>query len=260
MFWKLIKHEFRTMLRVLLPTLISVLGLGILTRFVVWLMGESENLAFNVLGMMIIPTMILGCFAAFILVEVFLIVRFVKSTLSSEGYLIHTLPVGVNSILCSRLFVAAICMLLTAVTVFVSLFVGFFRSEFLQSVQEFFSVFGANSGELTGLLLKWLASTALGTLCSILMFYAAFSVGYSFANHKGGLSVVFIFAFYFGMQIINGVLTLVTFTVNLTRAFSGSELTVADNTVLLTVGLNAIYCIVFYLISWLMLKKRLNLA
>ena len=53
------------------------------------------------------------------------------------------------------------------------------------------------------LLLLWLLAASI-----LLLFYASLSVGYSFANHKTLLSVVFFFVFFIASQII---LTLILF-------------------------------------------------
>lgn len=261
MFWKLIKHEFGTMLRVLLPTLLSVLGLGLLTRAAIWMMSEYEdNGGLSAFGGTMITAMILGSIAAFILIFVFLIIRYVKSALSDEGYLTHTLPVGVNSVLASRLVVAVVCLLVTAVTVFVSLFIAFYRNEFVEGVQSVLRIFGADQGEIISLVLKWLGNTALGMLTSLLMFYAAFSIGFAFANHKGGMSVVFIFTLYFGQAIINAIINLFTLVSNFDSLTEGSVGAVYDDSMLVSLIMNLLFGALFYFLSWLMLKKRLNLA
>ena len=111
------------------------------------------------------------------------------------------------------------------------------------------------------LVLLLLVSLAL----SCLQFYAPIAIGHSFAKRKGLLSVVFFFVLQFIQQTIaTGLLAKLVekiFLWNVTEPYTAVQVGGHTQWVILwTLGCEVILAGILYLITWLMMKKRLNLA
>ncbi len=266
MFGKLLKHEFRATFRTLLPLILGLLGAALLARGSIWLMDTVDNPAVNVFGGFMITIFVLACIAALVLTVVYMIVRFVKSVLSDEGYLTHTLPVSVHSILLSRLLVSFVSLLVITVSVVVSILVVTFHIEDAQQILRVLKEIFLGQKEVGKVVILLAAMLFLGFLVEILHFYAAMSVGHSFANKKGGFSVLFYFVMYFAQQIVSTIALVVVlgakFSNTMTVEADGAGTFMEIPTSMLTVSLciSVVFGIAYYLLSWLMLKKRLNLS
>ena len=130
MLGKLIKHDFRSLSRVLLPAQLAILGATILATvgFAVNLkMDYSEVQVNGLLSLLRIITgllsgiMIVAIIAASILMAFIVFQRFYKNLISDEGYLTFTLPVTTANILWSKLITAMIWTLISGAVIFVCL-------------------------------------------------------------------------------------------------------------------------------------------
>ena len=256
MFGKLLKHEFRASFRTLLPLMGALLIAAVLGRLSIFLMDTVDSVAVNIFGVLFLVLFFLGCIAAVVLTVVFAVIRFVRSVLSDQGYLTHTLPVGVNSIILSRLLVAIMSMLCVIATIVLGVLICFFRLDLFDGIGKVLhELFVSGEYQLGATLLWLLASMLVSLITGILQFYAAMAIGHSFANKKGGFSVLFYFIFYVAEQIISSIAIAVRFGMTLTtNQTPGSEMAI------ISLCLSVLFGGVFYFLTWLMLKKRLNLA
>ena len=196
-----------------------------------------------------------------------MIYRFYKNYMTDEGYLMFTLPVSVHQLLWSKLlvsmlwFIAGFCVdaLALVLTVYEDgMFAGlpeFVRTLF-DSVNREYMVNGAlYMLELLGVLL-----VSMVTAC--LMFYAPIAIGNSFATHKTLLSVVF----YFVIQTVLQIVTLFGFSASVELVTPLLTPAILDSTIktahLLFTSLfvyELVIGAILYVLTWFMLRKKLNL-
>ena len=194
MFLKLVKHELHELLRVLLPIFGGLLLFAGVTRGLIWLMQQNDNPILSVTGGMFIGLFFMSCVACVILTAVLLLVRFAKSVHGDEGYLTHTLPVGVHSILCSRLLVSVLFLAAAMGTAILSVLISTWRLEELSEISEGIGLIFESAGLKSGFWWTILASVFVQTVTTVLMVFAAISIGHSFNRGKVGFSILFYFA------------------------------------------------------------------
>lgn len=126
MLGKLIKHDFKSLSRVLFPTQLAVLGATIIATvlFAIDMRGSFNSAAQNgsiqlikFLFGSISVLMLIAIVAASFLVAFIIFERFYKSFMCSEGYLTFTLPVTTAQLLWSKLITAMIWTIISGIVV-----------------------------------------------------------------------------------------------------------------------------------------------
>ena len=115
MLGKLIKHEFRATARLMLPLFLVVILLSCFMRLTasVLALGDGRSFVLRLLSGLFSTGFVLSIFASLIFSVVMMVSRFYKNLMTDEGYLMFTLPVGVHSLLWSKLITAALFFLFT---------------------------------------------------------------------------------------------------------------------------------------------------
>lgn len=262
MLGKLIKHEFKATGRKLLPLCAACLVLGTLANLALRMEAIHSSDALQVVSTIILILFGISILAVTVGGFVILVLRFRDNLLTDEGYLMFSLPVSPHQLLLSKIITAALwCLIFMAVVLLSGLLAVLTPQIWTGAYQELTQLPSrlhidprqmVQLAELAAqsLLLLWLLAAAI-----LLLFYASLAVGYSFANHKTLLSVVFFFVFFIASQII---LTLILFGGGLDFD-PPSVIAGAQAALWFVTGLVAAFCGVFYLITSLALKRRLNL-
>ncbi len=259
MFLKLVKHELHELLRVLLPIFGGLLVFAGVTRGTMWLMSQNDNAILSIMGGMFTGLFFMSCLACVILTGILLIVRFTKSVHGDEAYLTHTLPVGVHSILLSRLLVSVLFMVAAMGTAILSVLISTWRLEGLSEFTEGIGMLFESAGLESGFWWTMLASIFIQTITTVLMLFAAISIGHSFNRGKVGFSILFYFALNTGASMISTIISLVL--MNTTLFDEATEFSaVTGSSMTLAIVMNLIFCGLYYFLAWIMTKKRLNLA
>ena len=274
MLGKLLKHEFRATGRTMLPVYGAVVLLAVLANFSIRVMDHSVHFLLTVFCGLIVAAFVVGIIAAAIMTLVMMIKRFYTNLLKDEGYLMHTLPVSVHGLVWSKMIVSLVWMLLTNVIIFLlgglsvmhltNMNLGAILEGFpsVEEIRSFLSSVGLSMGDLYLFLGEMVVAVVLSGIVTCLQFYAAMSLGFSFTNHKGLMSVLC----FVGILIVLNTLTNflgVREVENLTEvtvdSFRGG-VQVAQG----TVGKALLYTVfqgaLLYLATVLGLKKGLNLA
>ena len=130
--------------------------------------------------------------------------------------------------------------------------------KFFQQLNAYYAVNG------TAFLMEFMVLMLAACMSFSLQFYAALAVGHSFANHKMAMSVVFFFVFQFVMQLISGTLLAMLSQGPLQHLLSALNFQVSGMpaihvAMLGMIVLTVLYGAVFYIVTTITLKKRLNL-
>ena len=268
MLTKLLKHEFRATARIMGPLYLVLLAVALGFNFSARLM-DTSNVVLNILAALVILAYVAAIIGVFIVAFILMLQRFYKNLLGDEGYIMFTLPASVHQHVWSKLIVSAVWFILTGVVVVLSVLVLAFNVSFLTDLAEVFpklfeqlNAYYAFNG--TAFMLEGLILLFAGCMTFSLQFYAALAVGHSFPNHKMALSVVFYFVFQFAMQILGAFLILALDEGPLYHLLMGLDFHIDGAAAVhfamwILIALTALYGAVFYFVTALTLKKRLNL-
>ena len=279
MLGKLIKHEFRATGRLMAPLFGALVLLALVVRAndLVFQHVESHSAFLNILNTLLIIAYVLALFGVMVFSTVLMIKRFHQNFLTDEGYLMFTLPTSVHSLLWSKLITAALFFIFTfladALAVAIVVWRGGTARDLFESIvglfRELNSFYMANG---IALALEILALLLVSLLVTCLLFYAPMSIGYSFANHKGLLSVVFYFVIQailqiFGVAVLSGVVSDTAFHRLLTDAMdnlgrtdtAAAAMQAAHGTMLLALFTELFLGVLLYFLTYLMLRKHRNL-
>lgn len=264
---KLMKHEFRATGRILLPVYLLLLLASALSCFF-WRLSEKydESIAVTIFQRLTMTAFIVTAIGCAVLTLALMVYRFYKNLMTDEGYLMFTLPCTTGQIIWSKLLVALVWSAVTFVVEGISIFlftVGDvnWKSLFAE-LPRLFRELHLNAGEVIGYSAEGLLLTVLAVFSSFLIFYAAISLGHSFANHKILLSVVFYIAFNFALQMVSsfGVLLGAVNLIPDELFMDGENLWQSFQLIAWgSIVWSAIVCAGFYILTHAMLKRRLNL-
>lgn len=272
MLGKLMKHEFKATSRLMAPLLLVVLGLAALWRVYDGILGgDSESWLMNMLQFLLFFAFIFALVAALICAVVLMVQRFAKNLLGDEGYLMFTLPVSQHSLILSKLFVSIVWFLVVIAVDILAVIIAAYQQGTLHDILEVFAAGWREMHQLFRSAHGWIVAElillmllSMSTAC--LQFYAPIAIGHSFARRKRLYSVIFFFVIQFIMQIL-GIRT-IDVTTNYLSGWN-IDIPVDDAAAIVTrqtqgfllysLATTAVAAAVLYLITWLMMKKRLNL-
>ena len=270
---KLMKHELRATGRVMLPlfllVLITAAGANLATRTLL----EADNKLMNLMGIILLTAFIIAIAAACIMAFALMIQRFYKNLLQDEGYVMMTLPVSVHKHVWSKLLVSLLWYAASFIVVASAFFILMFDIELakeiagafngiLQQMKELFP-----NGEIVHIIIAVLELVVLCVVsiaANCLEFYAAMSIGQSFANRKILMSVLVYFGINFIMQILGGVFGIIVdkngLPFSVTNYLDTLSVPVTIHVVMAGLLLfTLVLSLIFYFISTYFLKNKLNL-
>lgn len=271
MLGKLMKHECKATSRLMAPLLLVVLGLGLVVRVYDGILKNADSSwIIERLHGLLIFAFVIALIAAVVCAVVLMVQRFSKNLMGDEGYLMFTLPVSDHALIFSKLLVSVIWFLAVIAVDLLAVLIAVYETGMMHDIADIFAAtwralqnyyLAARGWVVVELVLLLLVSLAL----SCLQFYAPIAIGHSFAKRKGLLSVVFFFVLQFIQQIIaTGLLVKLiekVFFWNVTEPYTALQVGGHSQWIILwTLGCEVILAGILYLITWLMMKKRLNLA
>lgn len=270
---KLLKHEFRATGRIMLPLFGILLLVSAGANFSSRGMLNSDSSLLRTLGTIFIMLFIVGIFAVGIIAFVLMVNRFYKNLLQDEGYVMMTLPVCVHQQIWSKLIVSTVWFAATGVIVALSMFITTFDIRLMDEMWHGFLnlldyAVRVNHLDLVAngaaFAVELLLLCVLGSFGLCLRFYSAMSIGFSFPNHKGLLSVAFYIATGIALQILGGLGMALVNDSWFHRLLLGWEPNVSVVAGMhlgmwFLIVLELIYCAVFYFLTVYFLQKHLNL-
>ena len=270
---KLMKHEFRATGRIMLPlyllTVLTAFGGNVAIRQ----LTEADNGFLNALGVLLLAGFGIAIAAVCIMSVVVMIQRFYKSLLQDEGYVMLTLPVSLHQHIWAKLLVSTVWFAATAAVVAGSVLALVYEVEIARQIYRGFSMLFGDLVKLDGTVVfngvifgvELAAVLLLACFHICLEFYSALAIGHSFSNRKMLWSIVAFFALnaivsmvgsgfaailgWQGLQIRLDLLT-----------YSGGAMRMTHLMLLAIIVMALVQAAVYYLLTYLPLAKRLNLA
>ena len=274
MLGKLIKHEFRATGRLMAPLFGALVLLALVVRAndLVFQHVESYSAFLNILNTLLIIAYVLALLGVMVFSTVLMIKRFHQNFLTDEGYLMFTLPTSVHSLLWSKLITAALFFIFTFLAEALSVAIVVWRGGLAREMFTFRAMDSYYMANGLAFALEMLALLFVSLLVTCLLFYAPMSIGYSFANHKGLLSVVFCFVIQailqiFGVAVLSGAVNdgplhqlLMGVMDNLGRIDTqATAIQAAHGTMLLALFTELFLGAILYFLTYFMLRKHRNL-
>jgi hypothetical protein len=258
---KLIKHEFRATGRVMGVFYIVLFASALFTMLTAWLVRGRDILLLNLFNGLITGVFVMLLLAVPVVAVVLMINRFHRNLMTDQGYLMFTLPANEHQLILSKLIVSMVWFIASIVADVLAGLLGFLDlsdyADFWSWLIQQLSHLRISVNDFTGYGIELLLIILFGSVAACLMVYGAISLGYSFANKKGLLSVVFFCAFYIALQM------LIVAAIGLVgRAAPLDQLSGAATMHVMLCGVLAFILLVgagFYLLTYEMLHRRLNL-
>lgn len=275
---KLLKYEFQATARYFLPLYLLIIVLALLTRLTMSITIESNQLLKNLL--VDLPSVLMafaydaGLLSIGLVTLLLVVQRFYSNLLGREGYLMFTLPVTPVKLLWSKLLAALVWGAASAAAVIVSLIVLLADQNIFWYMKDFFGalldLLSRGGTPLWMILLLGVAVLLTSALHAYLQIYAAIILGCQAKKYRILLGIVIYIGISMAEQFLVGVgmtiLALVPdFSMSLLYLFGYQQSTpeaVYSLFNLVLTGLlvfNVVLGTGYYVLTWQMMKKRLNL-
>lgn len=270
MLGKLMKHEFKALGRYFLPMFVFLVVLtpifSLIIRATDWTSDEFGIMA--ALSTMSIIGFVFMVYALIVAASILIVIRFYRTTATSEAYLTFTLPASPDQILISKWLVATIWQILAAIILAICivamvLICGLCTpSELIKYIGEFFDII-ISSPETIGINLTAFVLLPIlflvSALVSTLQYYCCVMIGQLFNEHRVLASIGVYVVMYLILQVIS---TIVMIPVQLGMMNAMENAANAANSVtivfLVTIGLQLILGVVYYIVTSFIMKKKLN--
>lgn len=268
MLGKLLKHEFKTTSKMILPLYVVLAVLTIFARIVAqatFAADETLNdsMGFSIFSSITILMYILGLFAICIATFIYLIMRFYKNLFSAEGYLMHTLPVNSWQLLNSKLIVSFVWSLIEVLLITLSIFCIFANDYVFDRVSDFFAAYGGFAAfiryaadlSLGGFWTLIISFTLIALLSELLLPYVSICIGQLWQKHKTAGAFLSYFGITFLLQILSSVYSVISID-----GYDESYTNFVPVSFYVTSLLFAVITsIIFYLLSGYIMHKKVNL-
>lgn len=254
---KLMKYEFMATGRIFLPLFAALIVISTIN-------GLLTNLPFQA------PQIIVGVVSVVLMVGIMVLSfvitlqRFRSNLLSSEGYLMMTLPVKTDSLILSKLFTAAIwsvaSLIVVAISIMIMMMSSVNLSDLISSLRNAFE--GANLLLFAVYSVEAIVIVSLSLFAWILMLYTCMSLSMLVNKRRGLLTFGAYIVISIVLQIIFAVVVAVLIALDAKDLLSfimfpnsfGIHIILL---IIITAGLAL--CSAFYFITRYMLKRKLNL-
>lgn len=264
---KLMKQDLRATGRVMLPLYLAAIVLAVLTRVLSAIQMKAIDSQFwNIFSSIISMLVVLAIIALVIMTFVMMVWRFYKNYMTDEGYLMFTLPVRTGELIWSKLIITLLWYLCTGLVVLAC--VGILSLGDGTMVEFSFTdgfLSGLTKQQLTSAVLSGLLMVLVTGISGVLELYASMAIGQSFRKNKVFMMVVFFFLFGIAGNIVNSIFSTqsivgATEMLSESMAFTTDSVFKSGMQILWTsVIVQACWAVVYYIITHLMLSKRLNL-
>lgn len=256
---KLLKYDFKSLSKLLIPVYLVTLLLALVVR-IANILADKFSI-FSVPSGFLNGIFIVVLIAIPIATFIFTIVKFYQNLIKDEGYLMHTLPVSKNSLVLSKTISSIVFMCLSFLFTILFLFIGvygiWFDSKFLSLCFDFL-------GQIDTLFLIFiLLSIFISVVFNQVMIYVSIALGQKH-NNKILYSIIYGVVIYNVIQILSIIILLpfMLFDSNYQSYINGTNLgsfELINGYLILALILSLIFTIVCYVLTVKVLDRKLNL-
>lgn len=184
---KLLKYEFKSTARLMLPIYLLVIAYALICRLFIEIAKAIE--IFNILSVLMVSVYILILLGAFIVTYVLMIQRFYKNLTGDEGYLMFTLPVTPEKHIITKLITSCVWLISSVIVSIISIFILIYSKGMIKNSLSIFSeLMNSFSTEMSfpavSVIIGWIISMIVSLAASIMMIYVSIALGQLFTGHK----------------------------------------------------------------------------
>lgn len=261
MLGKLLKYDFRSMLKSFLPLWPAFLVVAVINHFT---FGASmEAYSSNALGTITMLVYFALMMAINIIGIVLIIQRFYNGLLKDEGYLMFTLPVKPWQLIASKGISAGVIIFVNAVLSVLSVMILIPNVDIFSELGRLLSMAGLRGFNVGLIVFLGFILLLAAILQSIFQVYAAMALGHLAPKHRVGFSVGAYIGIYVVLSTLSSIITAIVEKINprwisdWVQGLSDNGATVAGLILLIVICL--VMLAAFYAITQYILSKRLNL-
>ena len=270
---KVLKYDMRATGRILLPVYAAMLAAALLFGLSMGVVEKTGSSFLQVISGVIYVGVII---AAVVLTVIMIITRFYHSMMGDEGYLTHVLPVGTGTLIAAKTISASlwgcfgtIAGILSAIVLGIGVLItGIITGEIKDFHIDFSELYpfltGLNYGQIILITVLMIGTVMFGAAAGIGRVYTSISIGHLWTNHRIAGAIlayigigIILQTFVFGAAF--GVYVLPFDSVNHFFFGDGGSGTDFYFVLLISIVISAILTVIYSLISWVILKKHLNL-
>lgn len=293
MLGKLFKHDMRANSKLLFPATLLVVGLALLgtlalrvitSVLVPFLENDSGVAWFLTIGLGTLCAMsVFAIFVYSVATSIMVVVHYYRNLFTGEGYLTFTLPVTTGNILVSKLLSSVLWMFISAVVAILCFAVMILfglpwelgvQEDILMAFEEIAYYTTMDMGDTNALLMgiEYVGLMVVGTFTGILQIFLSITIGaMSSRKHKILASIGCYYLISMIISVAQSVLTLLfgSGTLATVAIFNGEAIMEASEEavgmgvyhgmMIISLVLSLIIAVTEYLITYYMLKKKLNI-
>ena len=266
---KLLKYDFKSMLRSFVPLWAAVLVVSVVNRFIIRI-PESGNLQviagiITNLSMLLYAILLVGVNVIGI---VLIIQRFYNGLLKDEGYLMFTLPAETWKHVCSKGITATAIMSVNILVSIISVLVMAANIEFFELLRIGMDKLASMGMSLPVIVFFAVVTVLLTAIKTVYLVYASMAIGHLTNKHRVGASVGAFIALNIAITTISSTFILIVSSIQggewLSNFLSGLFEGLSNAGISwLSFGaislLNILQIVVFYIITERILAEKLNL-
>ena len=263
MFGKLLKYDFRSMIKQFAFIWPAALVLAIVNRFTLDGLDSTSSVGETTAGIaMLVYVAIL--ISMFIVAVIFVIQRFYKGLLGDEGYLMHTLPVKPWQLIGSKLACALVVTVVNILVAILSilLIVPWAASdlkELFEGFQYLFAHWNIQATQIMIAMLEFILFSLASFAVGYLHLYLSMAIGHLFNKNRVAMSVIAFIAIQVLLSILGNILAR-PFSDLIYPAFSSLDGMPAYHiSMWVLIAGEMILAAVYFVGTEYILRKRLNL-
>lgn len=263
MLGKLMKYEWKATWKLLLAANLLTVIMTVLAICMVNAMKNSRDYGMvDFVAVMVILTYVLSMFVVYVGTAIYLIHRFYTSTYGDQGYLLHTLPVDTHHIIIAKTLVSAIWVGISILLIYFSIILLFATSEevFISMMEGMVETIEFLTGEKVGAftVIMTLVAGIFSIFTKVLKIGACISLGQLSSNHKLMVSFGWYVGIYLIGRVFQGMYYAFRWAIN-TQYSHVDYLPYFSNQWETTLLGGIVSCVVFYVIVWYVMSRKLNL-
>lgn len=204
---------------------------------------------------------VLSLIALMVITAVMIVVRFYKNLVTSEGYLMHTLPVKVQDLILSKLLASMFWTIVSVLAVILSILLFVMmngnyeevRAGWNSMIQAVRNEFGT---EMVRMAVELCLGILIGIATNVLFAYASIAIGQTMSSHK----IVGAIGAGFGLYMISQMVSLLSLVPIFIANMNVNDPSIVGRWIIpSSVVMSALMGIALYIVTHYILKKKLNL-
>ncbi len=265
---KLLKYEFISYLRTLVPMYIILLAIGAVNRFIQ--LFENDHFSYGIVFNSSLIALIISIIVCVVMTVVVGIVRFHKNLYTSEGYLTFTLPVTSGQHIFTKLVMLLTFTLIGIAVIFTSASVAMLGDVLIEVykaigylLKQYFAHFGVHGA-------FYIIEVALFILVSViyqyLLYYSCITIGQTAKKNRVFMAFVTYFVYYLITQVFGTIFLIVGMIFGEMGILGRISNVISEHPYVSThvifatlIAFFTVLCVVLYFVNRFIMNRKLNL-